>query len=112
MGDNIMGDVSGCPVSCVVLCLPAVCSCCSLSPQLGDRFTLPPADCLLAKWFLLSQYVDNYLQRVYMLVRVVCVTCCLSICSYEYLRLAFSELRGQLMHLTGRVGTLDPPPCT
>jgi len=32
--------------------------------------------------------------------------------SYEYLRLAFSELRGQLMHLTGRVGSLDPPPCT
>lgn len=24
-------------------------------------------------------------------------------CSYEHLRMAFSELRGQLMHLTGKV---------
>ena len=24
-------------------------------------------------------------------------------CSYEYLRLQFSELRGQLLHLTGKV---------
>lgn len=27
-------------------------------------------------------------------------------CSYEHLRMAFSELRGQLMHLTGKVSSV------
>lgn len=33
----------------------------------------------------------------------------LCVCSYEYLRMAFSELRGQLMHLTGSDPLMDHP---
>ncbi len=38
---------------------------------------------------------------------LVCV--CVCVCSYEYLRMAFSELRGQLMHLTGSDPLMDHP---
>ena len=37
-------------------------------------------------------------------VAIISVFCC----SYEYLRMAFSELRGQLMHLTGKVSGCTP----
>ena len=63
---------------------------------------------------IMKAYPENVYHTHYMYVyhpppSVVCVCVCVCTCSYEYLRMAFSELRGQLMHLTGSDPLMDHP---
>lgn len=57
----------------------------------------------------MKAYPENVYHTHYIIFTILPLCVCMCTYSYEYLRMAFSELRGQLMHLTGSDPLMDHP---